>query len=307
MSTPESDSSGYTLISDTQERYSIFDIYMTCTIGATLSVLMLSTLTSLLNHANTNRQSINTTYYRYAIICGIFSSLSALLFYLFRFVSTDLILPTNFLMNDVNIASLWDAFMMLNWTMEKIAFYYGFSYLYLSLTNKNSMDVLLKIMLILFVIAIMINSICYFTNDLMTSELTEISHGEKRGIYAVLLANANLPLYVLIVCMIGLLIDVFIVILLIYRFNLNKNRKGIVLLSISSLTWVIWWIAHSMDSDIKFVIDSLPTVIDTICLFLMFDENQGLYNNFCGCLFCGVGSKYESIQETDDDDINYDL
>ena len=101
--------------------------------------------------------------------------------------------------------------------------------------------------------------------------------------------------------MIAFTIDLVYTALLIYRFYCNSRVKGIVLLSVSTSFWIIIWIIEATPADIKFLFGVLPIIADNICLFLMFNDNQKLYNKVCRCICCGLGSKYEAIQAHDQD------
>ena len=305
MSLPDIELSQYTQISENEERMVIVDYYVIGTIAATLSTLILFSMTKV------NRNTDNK-YYRYAIICGIISATSATIFFSIRILfCTDLIFPYNYAKN-VNIATLLDSFLFIFWTIGKIAFYFGFTYLYLSLFQKDKIDILLKILMVVVVIGICTYMIMYFTLDVMTTEFDEIFVGAKRGIFGVMTVHVD-ETPSIAAFMIAIVAEFALAIVLTYRFYSKGTKlgdrngtKGIVLLVISCLAWIflfgIYSILYYTDKHLyfEFAIDGLPTLIDTICLYLMFEDNQEIYNNLCGNI-CG-GSKYEPVQVDDEDD-----
>ena len=149
----------------------------------------------------------------------------------------------------------------------------------------------------------------YFTMDLMTTKLDEIFVGEKRGIFGVMPVTADTPS--IAAFMVAILVEFVLAIVLTYRFYSNGTKlgdrngtKGIVLLVISCLGWIFLFGIYRSNADFRFAIGCLPTLIDVICLYLMFEDNQETYNNLCGYI-CG-GSKYEPVQVDDEDDQVYD-
>ena len=302
-----SDTSGYFVLNDLEERLIIFDIYIIGTIGLTLAIIMLYSLICMRRESKT--KSLNK-YYRYAITCGIISCISYIILYVIRILSTDLIFPVNFADN-INGATIIDSFIFIFWGLEKLFFFYGFSLLYCSLYSKKEIGNLLGSMMAIYGITLIFYEIYLFVSDIMTTELNEISHGENRGIYVIITTNNNEPpVPVLIVAAIAIITDSCMEILLIYRFYVNgiKNgdnngTKGVVLLLISFISWTFIFSINMTSSDIKFFYFNIPIIIDLICLYLMYDDNQQIYDILCGC----IGSKYKQIKPIDDNENEEDV
>ena len=296
--------SEYSTITETQERLIIVDCYIISSIGLTLTILILYSLTNL---RRKYKRSISYKYDRLAVICGMISCITAITIFLIKILfTTDLILPLNYSKN-INIATTLDTFILIFWVTEKLTFYYGFAFLYASLFSKGSMDNLLKITMVLFGVIAILNMIFYLIFDVNTAELNEISVGEKRGIYAILPISDDESETVKIAAGIGILADFIMVILLIYKFWANGTRKGnkngskgIVLLCISWVLMMVFFISNVANFDIKFLIASMVITVDVICLYLMFEDNQDIYDNLCG--WCGCcGSKYGAVEAIDVD------
>ena len=311
MASSNSDASEYSAITDTQERLIIIDFYIISTIGLTLAILILYSLINLRRKYN-EVNIASYKYYQYAIICGILSCISAIISYLIKILFlTDLIFPLNYSKN-INIATTLDAILTIFFISEKLAFYYGFSFLYTFLFSKESMDNLLKIVMVLVGIGMIISVVFYFISDVMTTELDEIGVGEKRGIYIILPLTDTQSMSVKITSGIGICLDFIIVILLIYRFYVNGTRKddgngtkGIILIFISSCLMIAFLIGNNGNFDIKYLLSSMVLMVDIICLYLMFADNQEIYNNLCKCMLCcGSSSKYRAVEMVDVDDIN---
>ena len=83
--------------------------------------------------------------------------------------------------------------------------------------------------------------------------------------------------------------------------------KGTVLVMVSSVTFYFPAAMIVLDFDVKYLLTNISIVMDSICLFLVFNEQTFLYKNMCGCLCdkCCVGyayrTRYESIQMSDEE------
>ena len=263
----------YSEMTDTQERLMIIDIYIISTIGATLSILMLY---SLIKKKSTSYPKSTDKYYQYAINSAIISCAAALTTYLVKIIfSTDLVFAINYSAN-IEIATTIDAFICLFSAIEKIAFYFGFAFIYSSIYSPQSMDYGLIIMMVIFAVATSGYTLFYFVADLWTSNLDEISVGAKRGIHAVLpFGSDDSSTAVMISGGVGMFADGVMTCVLIYKyFSQNNGRKGAILLCISFLFWVVFGVINMADIDMKYVYFSIIWIVDTVCLYSMFDDTK---------------------------------
>ena len=288
------DESGYSVINDTQERLVYVNIYIITTIGLILAILILYSYITNLQQIKTSGSN-NNKYYRYAIICGIIScTLSIILYIMVIFFSSDLILPLDFAAN-LEISTMIDSLLILFWLTEKIACYYAFVFIYTSKYNKTYIQTSLKIIMILVFIATAFGGLLYAISDAVTSSLDEILFGETHNIHVIIPVKTKVTTTSVISAGVVALADFILLIILIYKYYSNKGTKGIVLLCCSFITWILLMIINFTNADIRFLIGYIPIVVDTVCLFLMFDSNQEIYSNLCGCV-CGGSTTYQSVQ-----------
>ena len=288
--------SGYSVITDTQERLLVFDTYITSTIGITLGIIFLSSFIRNLRK-NTNSED---KYYRSAVICGITScSLAILMFFIRLFFTTDLIFPFDFGEN-LEGSTIVDSVLIILWGAEKVTSYFGFVFIYTSLASQGSIETVLKVMMVFVCLGYIALSLFYGISDVVTTDAEEISVGETRGILFLLPVTNDTPTSVIISASLFSFIELVAVAVLVYKFYSNGIRKGIVLLSISFLAWMSMFIADIAGADYRYFVGSMVIVVDIVCLFLIFDDNQEIYNNLCGCI-CG-GSKYKPVEMIDADD-----
>ena len=92
--------------------------------------------------------------------------------------------------------------------------------------------------------------------------------------------------------------------------SMEQVIKGVVLILISSGIFCFTMTIIGLNLDFKYCISWIWFIMDDICLFLMFKENQLIYQNVFGCLCdkfcmkCISGSKYQKIHILDDDEVD---
>eukprot|EP01084_Bolivina_argentea_P116937 207710_1 len=311
--------SEYAKLTDAQERMTMFDIYVMGTAGITLSVIMLYSYISSKKVLETFK---NNRYYTAAINCGILLSISSMIVYILKLLSNDFIIPIDqFIVNNFNIVSMIDSCEIIVWSIAKLSFYYGFTFIYLSLAQKEKIDTYLRIVMVFIFIATFAYCTLYFVDDLLIQSSKEISVTEKRSIFVVSVTSHNVEnsITVTITAMIAMISDFIFIAILLYKYisgiqhNNNSHAyaaKGIILLSISSIVFLLTMITVVLRSDIRYLIDNIQIITDTICLFLMFKSNHSVYNNLCGwlcdkyCVSFFFGTVYDPIQNNDIDDEN---
>eukprot|EP01084_Bolivina_argentea_P075148 136247_1 len=233
---------------------------------------------------------------------------------------SSLIIPTEeFMTNNLKFVTMIDSIVFILWLIFKVLFYYGFTFLYLSIfEEQNKIDNYVKFMMVFVFIMTFTYGILMIVDDIQMTSDEEISITEKYGIYVPLGTNCLFgSVAVEIISGIMILTDFTYVSVLIYRFVSGVKRlnnyytqsiKGIILLCISSGVFVVVIVAYATDSDAKFIFNNISGVADTVCLYLMFQSNVELYNNLCGCFCdrvcgkCCFGSKYQQVETTDEED-----
>jgi len=290
-------------ITDTQTRLWIFDTYVFGGIGIAASIMMLCSLTSI--------KKRHSYHYNAAINCNIASATCLLFYILFKLISNDLVFPiTHSLVNhDLYTAIMATLFCVL-WLIHKLLFYYGFTLLYVALFEKETIETKFKVMMVLLFVATMANGLAYLIDDILVDTAYDIGRTETYGIY---LTNIfpDPAISIEIIASIALIIDLQYVTYLIYCFISESKRVGRgypiakkagVLLSISSAVFIVVTIGTALDSDSKFLVDNVQLMVDSLCLFLMFTENEWIYSKMCCCLTPNQ-AKYE-IAEIESDAVD---
>merc|ERR1711977_762438 len=96
---------------------------------------------------------------------------------LLKMVSNDLIMPIDeFLINHIKFSSLMDSFVAILWAAAKISFYFGSTFIYISLFKKDKIDSLLIKLMVLTIIATFISALLYLLDDVLSVSLKEISY-----------------------------------------------------------------------------------------------------------------------------------
>ena len=311
----------YSEITDPQERMMLFNVYVIGSMGILLSIQMLYSLSKTYKKLNDDQD----IYYIYAVIFGITLTICSTLFFLIRLLSNDLILPIDQLFtNHIGIMSMIDSIIILLWLMIKICLYFGFTFIYLSIFEKERVDVCLRILMTFITICTVIYMIEYLINDLMSVSSEEICLTSKRGIYIINVVimytssdNNHISMSIMLTAFVAFLTDFVYIFTLLYRFIANaathekyyfQGIKGMVLICISSIVPISTAIITVFNLNLQYLLGNMQVLIDIICLFLMFNRNETMYNELCGCLFnpcCGricFGNRYKTVTMEDDSD-----
>eukprot|EP01084_Bolivina_argentea_P036743 67945_1 len=270
------DTSVYSQITDTEERMLIFNNYVTGSIGMTLSALLLYSYMQI--HLKTGSNSHTATenkYFGHAIKCGASVAIGSFLYYFINlFLCNDLVLPMDF-KNNFDIVSILDSFLVIICAGTKVSFYYGFTFIYLSLFKKEKIDKLLVVIMVFTLIAAFTCSVLYTMGDIMVQSVKEISITETRGIMMVTTINSEMSDIVASSIIIAFLADIIFISVLLYRFisaakHAQSVIKGVVLFSISSIVWFVYLFSlfNVLDADFKYLIDSVWMVVDSVWMVI---------------------------------------
>ena len=77
---------------------------------------------------------------------------------------------------------------------------------------------------------------------------------------------------------------------------------------VSSTIYCILTAINGFQLDLTYAVAWIWLINDDVCLFLVFKENELIYNNLCGCLCdkccinCIYGLRYKPVENLDDDD-----
>ena len=66
--------------------------------------------------------------------------------------------------------------------------------------------------------------------------------------------------------------------------NIKQGIKGSILITISSILFWNGCVMVALDSPIKYVVTACTLAADDICLFLMFESGDKIYDKLCGYL-----------------------
>ena len=238
----------YSEITDFQERLMLFNIYVVGSMEILLSIQMLYSLIKMYRKHNLDQDG----YYIYGIMFGITLTVSSTLFFLIRLLSNDLILPIDQLYTNhvnLNIVSLIGCVIVLLWLMIKISLYFGFTFIYLSVFEKEKIDLCLRILMTFIGLCTMIYMIEYIISDLTSESLSKICRTQTRGVYMVnviiIYNSANsVSIYLMLTAFVAFITDFVFIFTLLYRFIANatiaekyyfQGIKGCVLICISSI------------------------------------------------------------------------
>lgn len=89
---------------------------------------------------------------------------------------------------------------------------------------------------------------------------------------------------------------------------IEEGVKGVVLIVFLVICSVFTAVIVGLNGDLAYFASTLDFIIDNIGLFVLFKENESLYNGLCGCLCnkccfsCIYGSKYKPIATMDEDE-----
>eukprot|EP01084_Bolivina_argentea_P254773 428382_1 len=317
--------SGFSELSDTAERFFIFDVFAMGSIGFATAFYIFLILKGESSKTQANIVSnLSNMYYGYAIKCAMISVTCSIIIFLIKiFFINNLLIPWNF-EADNHFASVIDSIYASFMAIGKSFFYFGFTFNLASLmfikTNK-SMSTFIKMLMICMILAVVILCIVWIITDASSYSKKEIGITETFGFHISMFVGhqgANLVIIVIFL----IIVDSVYFIILLYRYTALLRRdmrdddkdngvKGVILITISSIVWYINVTMIALDLDSKYLFTSFQIIVDDVCLFLMFKNSQVLYDSLCGCLFnkcCSkiiYGGKYQPVAQNMDVDEDY--
>merc|ERR1719189_1551787 len=203
-------------------------------------------------------------------------------------ISNDSILPiSHFIIDNVICTRVNQFVYILSWSCAKLCLYFGFALLYIASFEKKRVGILFKILLAF----VFIGSVGFFLVYL----IDEFSMASSYEIVVTETFNFNfMNVYpqdsftISLMALIGLVSDLLYIVHLIYCFVREARRRGeakhrviaikaTVLLNCSCLAYCGLMATYTLAGKAGWLIDNVPLLVDSVCLFLMFSENEQIY------------------------------
>eukprot|EP01083_Nonionella_stella_P075933 206675_1 len=290
------DTSRYSQITEPQERLIIGDIMIISSIGFTISFMILYSLIHVYRSLNGYR---DIRYYAPAVRYCIVSSIGSMMYFVLKICSNDLVVPIHaFITNNTRFISIVDSLLVGSVCASKISAYLGFALVYLATFRKPRMDAILKILLVFVCGANLGYFIAYLYNDISVFSMTEIGVTPKRHVYVPYPAYTSQ--WIQFIGLVSIIFDFLFLSTLLscymvagrcstndYHQKANGVR-GVVLVCCSIIVLAMVTAVNMLDNNVKYLVqfDSCPVLADLICLYLMFKNNEEIYEHLCGCV-CG--------------------
>eukprot|EP01084_Bolivina_argentea_P280315 479359_1 len=284
----------FSVISSTEESFLSFALFFLNPIGLFIGCLLLVILI--------RNFRANDTVIPYAVYSAIGSiAFHILLYFNDIFLANNLFIRWKFTDSNMHWATITDIISTVSYSVAKLLFYFAFTFHVLSVfTNyeDRKMELFLKIWMgfIGFICIIIMIVVCI--DDATTNSSKEIGITSPHNIYVTVLASHKGAKVAKVAITSIILFDVvfFFVLIFVYikklkylqnkagakdRKHLEMMTKGITLVIYSCITFWIFIIFVVTDIPLKWW-GSFDITSDTLCLFLMFEFNNNLYNILCG-------------------------
>mmetsp|Transcript_2470 Transcript_2470/g.4786 ORF Transcript_2470/g.4786 Transcript_2470/m.4786 type:complete len:315 (-) Transcript_2470:44-988(-) len=223
-----------------------------------------------------------------------------------------------------SFVSMVDSIVVVTKWCAKLSLYVSFTYLLYSNGRNEALSMLNKVFIISVTVISSIFALIMIIDDALVSEKEEIalSSQEDHHLWVTLYLSTSTASVAHFAVLGLVLIDMVYCIVLLYssvrrlkqRQNGSPQRavKGFVLVLISS---VIFWIGAgsvAAGSPWKYVLTSLDTMSDSVCLLLMFNSSSSVYQSMCklcdnACSKMVYGSEYQAANVTDNETDNDQL
>eukprot|EP01084_Bolivina_argentea_P173881 301207_1 len=287
----------YSNLQPSEAKFIIIGFFVLCPIGLVLSTIMITELTK----QRKNDTVLNILYakpMKYAMISLAFSLLAYLWTILF---CSDVLIPWTFTKKNLNFVFIADTFFTLFYCIAKIAFYFSFTHYILLLFRKTSFkkECLMQCMYITCFTVIFLSA-GYLIDDLIEDSFKEIGYVESTNLHVVMIWGHDGADYAPWFAIGHFLLDMFyfITLCVVYfgRLRAIQNAqkaeeelpmidveigiKGLVLLIWCSLIfWIVCMVVY-FGTFLRWIC-YIDLITNNICLYLLFKEQQNIYNKFC--------------------------
>ena len=153
---------GNSELSKVAEAFYIVDVYIMGAICIVISIILLTSYTSILHELKDEENRNKYKFYRQALKAARMSALLTMIASILKMLfGNDLLIPWK----AFDFASITDSLVNSILVIAKILFYFGFTFILLSILKKDKIDSCLKIWMILVAIAMMVFGTSYIMAD----------------------------------------------------------------------------------------------------------------------------------------------
>eukprot|EP01084_Bolivina_argentea_P084184 152321_1 len=302
----------YSQYDSSQSRWFLFSVSFLCPIGLILTVIILFLLYHQKHEVGKYKRS-----FRFAIIS---ITCSLLLYSIHIIIGSNLLFPWNFDIEHQIFATVIDALFMSLYAVGKVTFYASFTYHVLNAFGPQSKArKYLNIWVVIGCIAMFSLIIGYVIDNALEVSSKEIGVTSPHNIHFIMFVSHDGADISQILTIVAAVVDVIYFFVLLYTFikqlkkensENSKELKGLVLICYSCITFWIQCVLLSIRSPAAWLY-SFDLLSDDICLFLMFDRQDGIYRFWCSkCHSCwsnivyGTTQKYKTKSHSNDESEN---